>query len=134
MKKLNLALAAIATITAFAAPLAHADSYPESVEGNWAVTGNRSNGTLSITSQGAPGTGKCPAITGTIYNDAVQGFYCPGSGRIHFVRKLSNNATIQAWTGQLSDTGTVLRMGGMYSSVDVFYGGNLGEYNFQARK
>ncbi len=133
MKKLNLALA-VAAITAFAAPLAHADSYPESVEGNWAVTGNRSNGTLSITSQGAPGTGKCPAIIGTIYGDAVQGFYCPGSGRIHFVRKLSNNTTIQAWTGQLSDTGTVLRMGGMYSSVDVFFGGNLGEYNFQARK
>jgi len=133
MKKLNLALC-LATITAFAAPLAHADTWPESVEGSWAVTANRTNGTLNITSQGAPSTGRCPAIGGTIYGDAIQGFYCPGSGRIHFVRKLTNNTTIQAYTAQLSDAGTVLRMGGTHTSVDVFFGGNLGEYNFQARK
>jgi predicted secreted Zn-dependent protease len=129
--KLSLLVAAFAALVA---PLAHADSYPASVVGNWSVTGNLSVGTLSITSQGAPTTGKCPAIAGTIYGATLQGFYCPGSGRIHFVRKLANNATIQAWTGQLSDSGPVLRMGGVFSSVDVFHGGNLGEYNFQAQK
>ena len=133
MKKLNLTLA-LAAITFLAAPLAHADNYPESVQGNWAVTANLTNGSLIVTSQGDPTTGKCPAIAGTVFGDAIQGFYCPGSGRIHFVRKLSNNATIQAWTGQLSDDATRPRMGGMHTSVDVFFGGNLGEYNFQARK
>jgi len=133
MKTLKLSLV-IAAITALAAPLAHADTYPASVMGNWSVTGNMSVGTLSITSQGEATKSKCPAIGGTIYGTTIQGFYCPGSGRIHFVRKLSNNATIQAWTGQLSDSGPVLRMGGMFSSVDVYYGGNLGEYNFQAQK
>lgn len=133
MRKLNLTLA-VAAITALAAPLVHADSYPANVQGNWAVTGNLSPGTLSITSQAAPSSGKCPAIAGTLYGHNIQGFYCPGSGRIHFVRKLSNNTTIQAWTGQLSDSGPVLRMGGMFSSVDIFYGGNLGEYNFSAQK
>jgi hypothetical protein len=129
----NLKLSLIIA-TALAAPLAHADSYPASVLGSWAVTGNQSAGTLSITTQALPTTGKCPAIGGTIYGAPIQGFYCPGSGRIHFVRKLANNTTIQAWTGQLSDSGPVLRMGGVFSSVDVFYGGNLGEYNFQAQK
>jgi len=133
MKTLKLSLV-IAAITALAAPLAHADTYPASVMGNWSVTGNMSVGTLSITSQGEATKSKCPAIGGTIYGTTIQGFYCPGSGRIHFVRKLTNNTTIQAYTAQLSDAGTVLRMGGTHTSVDVFFGGNLGEYNFQARK
>lgn len=129
--KLSLLVAAIA---ALAAPLAHADTYPASVVGNWSVTGNLSVGTLSITSQAASTSAKCPAIAGTVFGATLQGFYCPGSGRIHFVRKLANNTTIQTWTGQLSDSGPVLRIGGVFSSVDVFYGGNLGEYNFQAQK
>ena len=131
MNKLNHLLAA-ATLSALLTPLAHADTYPTSVVGAWAVTGNQTAGTLNVASQAT--AGKCRAITGTLYDDPIQGFYCPASGRVEFARKLSNGATFQVWSGQLSDRGPVLRMGGTFSSLDVFYGGNLGYYNFQAQK
>jgi hypothetical protein len=135
MKKLHLVLPA-AAIALLMGSLAHAGNYPATLVGNWVVTGNHSTGTLSITSQASSPTDNCASISGTIYGDAIQGFYCPGSGRIHFLRKKSLNRTIQAWTGQLSYTNPsqVLRMGGMFSSVDELEGGNLGEYNFNASK
>ncbi len=131
MNKLNHSLAA-AAFAALVTPLAHADTYPTSVVGEWSITGNLTTGKLNITSQAT--TGRCRAITGTVYEHTIQGFYCPNTGRIHFLRKLNDNTTIQSWTGQLSDRAPVLRMAGGFSSVDVFYGGNLGEYNFHAQK
>jgi hypothetical protein len=116
------------------ATAASADGWPPSVVGSWSVLGNQSLGTLSITSQ-AP-SGQCRKILGTIYGNPIEGFYCPFSGRIHFVRKDNvTNDTSQAWTGNLSQAiaGQPLRMGGVFSSVGPG-GGSLGEYNFHATK
>jgi len=114
------------------AQIAAADGWPGSVVGNWSVIGNQSPGVLSITFQDAAGL--CRRITGTIYGDPLEGFYCPFSGRIHFVRKsAATNDTSQAWTGNLSQAADVLRIGGTFTSVNAS-GGSLGEYNFSASK
>ncbi len=115
------------TSVAFGSNIALADGWPASVAGTWSVLGNQSSGLLVITSQG--GTGNCRPIAGTIYGNSIQGFYCPFSGRIHFLRKLpGTNTTFQVWAGNLSQLGTPLHTGGVFSSdLDTF-----GEYNWQA--
>ena len=110
---------------------AMADGWPASVVGNWNVVGNQTAGVLSVTGQAA--AGMCRRIVGTIYGNAIEGFYCPFSGRINFVRKNAANDTVQAWLGGVSMAGPTLRMGGTFASVTPA-GGSLGEYNFHAVK
>lgn len=113
---------------AFGTNIALADGWPVSVLGNWSVLANQSPGILSITSQGA--VGNCRAITGTIFGgNPIAGFYCPFSGRIHFLRN-SAGATFQDYTGNVSQTGLTLHMGGTFAS-DL---GSFGEYSFQGSK
>jgi hypothetical protein len=125
MKKLFFGM--LFTSMAFATNIALADGWPLSVLGSWSVLANQSSGTLSITSQG---TGNCQKITGTIFGNAMVGFYCPFSGRIHFLRNNSSGITIQDYTANLSQNVSPLRMGGTFAS-DL---GAFGEYNFQASK
>ena len=111
---------------------AAADGSPSSVVGSWSILSNFAPGTLNISSQS--NSGQCQFITGTVYGDPMQGFYCVNSGRIQFVRKRpDNNDTIQIWTGNLSQAGSTLHMGGTFSVVDPA-GGSFGEYNFNADK
>src|SRR5260370_841623 len=120
-----------------------ADGWPTSLAGTWSVVGNQSLGFLTITQfPGAAGS-QCKPIRGTIYvSDAIGGFYCPGSGRLGFVRLIgSTTSPRQYWSGNLSQvvTGLPLRIGGMFDSfphnnVTGTSGGSLGEYNFSATK
>lgn len=132
MKK--LLLGTLIALSAGSANFAMADGWPISVVGNWSIIGNQSIGTLSIATQSS--TGHCRRITGAVFVDPIEGFYCPFSGRIQFVRKaLFNNDTKQVWTGNVSQDGAVDRMGGTFTSVSVALGGgSLGEYNFQGSK
>ena len=138
--KFKLAVVGMALL---AAPSAFADGWPVSVTGTWSVRGNQSPGVLVITQfVGAAGS-QCKPIRGTIYGvDAVEGFYCPGSGRISFMR-YSGNSTVpkQHWSGNLSQVvaGQRLYIGGLFATFDHnnvagTLGGSLGEYNFQAVK
>ena len=113
---------------AFGANTAWADGWPVSVLGNWSVVANFVTGTLSITSQAA--TGDCRPIKGTIFGNPMVGFYCPFSGRIHFLRNNASGITFQDYTANLSQNVSPLRMGGTFAS-DL---GAFGEYNFQASK
>ena len=110
----------------FGATTAMADGWPLSVLGNWSVLANQSSGTLSITSQGS---GLCQSISGTIFGNTIVGFYCPYSGRIHFLRN-SGATTFQDYTANVSMTGATLHMGGTFAS-DL---GAFGEYSFQGSK
>lgn len=137
MKK--LLLGALFAVCAGSANIAMADGWPISVLGNWNIIGNQHIGTLHIATQAA--VGNCRRITGTVYPGTVvahpiEGFYCPFSGRIQFVRKLpANNDTLQVWTGNVSQDGAIDRMGGTFTSVSTALGGgSLGEYNFQGSK
>jgi hypothetical protein len=132
MKMRKLLFGVLFASMAFGANSASADGWPSSVVGAWDVLGNHFPGTLNITSQA--NTGQCRGITGTIYGQSIQGFYCPSSGRIHFLRKLpGTNTTFQVWAGNLSQAATgcmacVNLMGGVFSSdLDGF-----GEYNWEA--
>ena len=99
---------------------------------------NQSALVLRISTQAA-GSG-CVAITGTITDLAsggqsnnIQGFYCPLSGRVSFLRKnVQTNDTFQTYVGNLSMAGAKNYMGGTFLQEDV--SGSLGEYNFQASK
>jgi hypothetical protein len=108
-------------------------NWPPSVVGAWNGFGNQTALKLVIASQGP--TGKCKPITGTLTNvtgggsSNIQGFYCPESGRISFVRKdSSTNDTFQSYSGNVSDVDKPLRMGGTFAELNM--ADHLGEYNF----
>ncbi len=125
---LLVAAAAISANVALAAP-------PPNVLGQWSVIGNQTAGLLVINFQGAAGI--CRGITGTIYGiNPIEGFYCPVTGRIHFVRKNGGtNDTFQSWTGNVGDDAAIDRMGGTFVvSSSLGGGGVFGEYNFQASR
>ena len=123
------------------ASVAQADGWPTSAAGTYDVVGNQSTGKLVIIqNDGATGS-QCKPITGTIYDDdSIEGFYCPGSGRIAFVRKQGLSAMAAArqfWSGNLSQSGATRRIGGTFYStphngVSGTDGGSLGEYSFSA--
>jgi hypothetical protein len=134
---------AVVGLALFAAPSAFADGWPSSVTGTWSVVGNQSAGALVISQYAGAAGSQCKPIRGTIYGvDAIEGFYCPGSGRISFLR-YNGITTVpkQHWSGNLSQrvTGQPLRIGGLFATFDHnnvagTLGGSLGEYNFQAVK
>ena len=114
---------------------AHAATWPASVVGSWRGVANQTPIRLDITSQDP--AGKCKAIKGTMNNEPsggasnIQGFYCPESGRITFARKdTSSNDTFQFYSGNLSDAGEVLRIGGIFAEINMPE--HMGEYNFCA--
>jgi hypothetical protein len=132
---------ALATGTLLWGSVASADGWPATVAGNWSVIGNQSIGTLSITQFAGAAGSQCKPIRGTIYTSPIEGFYCPGSGRLSFARRISaTNATVfQYWSGNLSQrvTSSPLRIGGSFAAfphnnVSGTTGGSLGEYNFSA--
>jgi hypothetical protein len=136
MKK--LLLGSLFAPMAFGPHIALADGWPVSVVGTWASLADESIGRIEITSQ-LP-TGHCQSITGS-YTDSgsegpntIQGFYCPLSGRIHFLRFIhGTRITFQAWSGNASRVGVnpkQISMGGIFSS-DL---NSFGEYGWQATK
>ena len=64
----------------------------------------------------------------------VRGWYCPATGRIHFVhRNLDSGDAVRVFTGNVSDDalGQTLYMAGTMT-VLISALGDLGEYNFSA--
>jgi hypothetical protein len=105
----------------------------------WTLQTNLDVTTLSITTQsgpGAPGAANCRGINGHFENEdiKIQGWYCPSTGRIHFVHKnLTTGLAVRVFTGNVSDKveGQPLFMAGtMTVLISPF--GDLGEYNFSA--
>jgi hypothetical protein len=134
---------AVSIVSLLAAPSAFADGWPGSVTGLWGVVGNQSAGALAIQQYVGAAGSQCKPIRGTIYGvDAIEGFYCPGSGRISFLRyNLNTLVPKQHWSGNLSQVvaGQPLRIGGLFATFDHnnlvgTLGGSLGDYNFQAVK
>ena len=139
MRGHTLSMMALLLLSLFSAGVARADGWPASVAGTWSVIGNQSPGTLSMTRFPGLAGSQCKPIRGTIYTtDNVEGFYCPNSGRISFVRYVGTSTNPrQFWSGNLSQTGQTLRIGGLvavvvHDNTQGTVGGSLGEYNFQA--
>ena len=110
--------------------IALADGWPSSVTGTWSARANLSTGNLVISSQGA--TGNCRTISGTIIGDALEGFYCPFSGRIGFARKNSAGTPIQYYEGNVSQDGTIDHIGGTFAVWTA--GQGQGVYSFSATR
>ncbi|MGH8523870.1 MAG: hypothetical protein ACREA0_11040 [bacterium] len=73
-------------------------------------------------------------VTGTIGIAPIRGWYCPSTGRIHFLHNnLGSGKTVRVFTGNLSDdvVGQPLYMAGTMM-VDNAAFGDLGEFNFSA--
>jgi hypothetical protein len=133
MKPSNLLLSILMTFSLLTlSHVAVADGWPGRIVGTWAVNADNFPGNLIITSQLT--TGRCPAIAGSIFGDPIQGFYCPFSGRVHFLRKnAASNDTFQVYSANLSQTSIPpgLRMGGLFSNITQ---SGDGEYSFFASK
>jgi len=103
----------------------------------WTVQINRDVVQLAITTQGgpgAPGASTCRHINGEIGIAPVQGWYCPLTGRIHFLHNnVNSGATVRTFSGYISDQvpGQPLFMSGTMT-VNAIAFGDLGEYNFSA--
>jgi len=112
-------------------------SRPSSIVGTWMGVANQTAVQIVITTQVAT-TAPCKPISGTMNNvlggtSNIQGFYCPATGRVGFVRKdVTTNATFQSYSGNVSITGTPLRMTGVFAELALV--GALGEYNFAVTK
>jgi hypothetical protein len=135
LSHIALAAAAVALFgAASSADIARADGWPQSVQGtNWSMRANQSTTTLFVAFQS--GVGNCQTINGTVFNVAMEGFYCPFSGRIGFVRKATafqTSAPTQYFEGQLSqDAGSDFIAGTMTVWTQ---GAQPGLYNFTAQR
>lgn len=103
----------------------------------WTVQANQGSEQLVIETQtgpGAPGNETCRGISGKIGIAPIDGWYCPGSGKIHILHQnLHSRLTMRVFTGNVSDeiVGQPLYIGGaMLTDYAAF--GSLGESNFSA--
>jgi len=133
MKTLLSAIAVAALAVAIANGPASAANRPTSVVGKWAVIANQSNDiTLTIVSQGTAGA--CKQIEGTMVdpafgsNDNIEGFYCPTTGRISFLRRTGTTVnTYQVYSGNVSQINSPQYVGGTFS---LERSAALGEYEW----
>jgi hypothetical protein len=126
---------ALATLVA-ASPATAAP--PESVRGLWDILTGNGYTTLDISAQGgagAPGASECRHINGFIDIAEIRGFYCPKSGRIHFIHyNYTTDVPVRTFTGAVSvDQSGAMHMAGTYNVLAIAFG-NLGEYPFSANR
>lgn len=114
---------------------AFAQTPPANVVGTWSGIANQTAVKILIRTQGSVGV--CPAITGAMSNVSpaggasnIQGFYCPDTGRISFIRKdPKSNDTFQSYLASLSEVGGPLdHMAGTFSELNQV--GHMREFNF----
>ena len=140
LKTIAIAVAAVATFAT-----AVASAAPPANIGNttWTLEANRDSVQLIINSQsgpGAPGAATCRVINGELGiappTIQIHGWYCPSTGRIHFVHKNADSGNaVRVFTGNVSDDvpGQTLYMGGTMTVLAVAFG-DYGEYNFSATR
>lgn len=133
----------IAAASFFAASTAFAERPANLAGTTWTLQTNQQAIQLAIISQGgagAPGAANCRHISGELGTPPptvqISGWYCPATGRIHFVHKnLSTDNAVRVFTGNVSDDvpGQPLYMAGTMTVLAIAFG-DLGEYNFSATK
>lgn len=137
MKSVSHFVSSIAILTCVAASPALA-APPESVVGIWTLLTDRGYTTLDISAQGgagAPGATECRHVSGTVSIAEIRGWYCPKSGRIHFLHyNYTTDAPVRTFTGSVSvDANGAMHMAGTLTVVAIAFG-DLGEQPFSANK
>jgi hypothetical protein len=108
-------------IVAACSVLAFADNWPLSIVGTWQGVANQTTVKIVI-----------DVPSGGASN--IQGFYCPQTGRVSFIRKaINSNDTYQSYSANVSDAGAQLHMAGIFAQVDPPLS-RLGEYSFAVQK
>ena len=111
---------------------------PESVRGVWSILTSSGYATLDIAAQGgpgAPGASECRHINGTINIADIRGWYCPSSGRIHFIHyNFTTDVPVRTFTGSVAvDETGAMHMAGTYTVLAIAFG-DLGEHPFSANR
>jgi hypothetical protein len=112
---------------------------PPTVVGTWSILIDQTYTTLTIDSQGGgggPGGSVCRVILGSLGIAPVNGYYCPGSGRVHFLHKnVSSGVTVRDFTGSVTaaTANSPAQMAGTFNVVNVAFG-PFGEYPFSATR
>lgn len=125
------ALGAMSLLWAGVAQAAH----PASVAGGWRATGNQTLGALNIVQ--AASAAVCKPISGTIFANSIEGYYCPVTGRIVFARRNAGGVPFQLYEGHVSRDALVDRIGGSFMVWNGPGGGFANEgvdFNFSATK
>jgi len=133
--KITTLAAAVIAVGLFSGSAMAGENWPASVVGTWDAIANQSQLIITIRSQAS--SGRCRAISGTILDVASKGtsklvgFYCPATGRFNFARNdPTSGVTFQDYSGNVSDIGRTLFMGGIFAQVVQL----VGEYSFFAEK
>jgi hypothetical protein len=136
LRNINMFAAAVATILTIGTASA---TRPANIsDTNWALQTNLNIVPLVITSQGgagAPGAATCRSIYGDLGEvNNVSGWYCPSTGRIHFVhRNLESHNAVRVFFGNVIGDALgqpVSIIGEMTVLISEL--GDLGEYSFTA--
>ncbi|MBD2249423.1 hypothetical protein [Nostoc sp. FACHB-888] len=104
---------------------------PGNITGRWDIQGNASPGVLRITQSGNG------SISGTIYGQAIEGFYVPSVRRLVFIRRAGTavtSAPFQFYEGWISING--LRIGGEFKVWNTQNGASASgvDFNFSGTK
>ena len=105
------------------------------VTGTWAAQANQTTGSLVMTQLASTRT--CKPVTGTIFGNPIEGFYCPSVGRLVFARKTAGGTPFQFYEAHVSRDGTVDRIGGSFAVWNLSGGGLANEgvdFNFSATR
>jgi hypothetical protein len=99
---------------------------PNNVSGTWNVEANQYTGTLVIDSNSGN-------LSGSIFDQSIEGFYIPGSRRIVFVRK-SQGVPYQFFEGTVSSSGQ--QMSGQFHAWNSAGGASMNgvDFSFSATK
>jgi hypothetical protein len=124
MRRFFLAAAAALTMAFGAAPAFAA--YPSAIGGTW--NGFVGQTPLKITISMLFTTGICREFSSTLADASVVfGYYCPGTGRINFVRENALHVTQETFSGNLAQVGSTNRMAGTMINLN-FPGNEAGWY------
>ena len=113
---------------------------PPSIAGNWSGVSNQTGVTLNIIQFASAAV--CKPIGGNMVGvlNAIQGYYCPVTGRIVFARRAVIGGVLtpfQFYEGHVSRDGVIDRIGGSFAVFNASGGGFANEgvdFNFSATK
>jgi len=110
---------------------------PSNLSGIWAAVANVTTGELEIEQGTSTDGGYCFTVTGFIFNDPIEGYYCQYSGHLVFARLSANSVPFQLYDAVVSRDGTIDRLGGSFTIWNAAGGGLANEavdFNFDASR
>lgn len=96
-------------------------AHPPVITGVWSLVANQSVGNIAINQLASAAT--CKPVTGNMFGNAIEGYYCPSTGRLVFARRTAAGVPFQLYQGYVSRDGAIDRIGGSFSIWNPAGGG-----------